>query len=43
MDDISPQAFVDAAIAYQKTAAVKAAVAIEKVRVGQACSRAGPW
>ncbi|MGF6612133.1 ubiquinone/menaquinone biosynthesis C-methylase UbiE [Paraburkholderia sp. WSM4175] len=29
MDDISPQAFVDAAIAYQKTAAVKAAVELD--------------
>ena len=29
MDDISPQAFVDATIAYQKTAAMKAAVALD--------------
>jgi len=28
MDDVSPQAFIDAAMAYQKTAAVKAAVAL---------------
>ncbi len=29
MDDISPQAFIDAVIGYQKTAAVKAAVALD--------------
>ncbi|WP_213306198.1 methyltransferase [Paraburkholderia sacchari] len=29
MDDISPQAFIDATMAYQKTAAVKAAVALD--------------
>ena len=29
MDDVSPQAFIDAVMAYQKTAAVKAAVALD--------------
>ena len=29
MDDVSPQAFIDAVMAFQKTAAVKAAVALD--------------